>query len=133
MRIEPHRFLDQRLRSYPVVTNVRIFQGSAVGKIAASGLARPLVAQDILLGIAFEEADNTGGADAAITVKVETVGDFQVPLTGVTRANIGAACYMSSDNDFTLTSTNNSYVGIVIDAPAANTAIVRLDPYRTGM
>jgi len=110
---------------------MHIYKGGFVG-LNTSGYARPLTAGDKCVGLAYEEADNSGGADGDITVRVYTQGDFQHALTGATRADIGSAVYASADDTLTFTATGNSLVGVCVDVPAADTIILRLEPYHTG-
>src|SRR5438132_4379154 len=92
---EVDRYVDQELRTVPVKGSAHIYKGALVG--LASGYARGLVAGDAFAGIAYEEADNTGAADGAISVRVYTLGDFEHTLSSAGRANNGAAVYASDD------------------------------------
>ena len=121
-------FVDQQLRTFKVKGSTTVYRGAFVG--LASGLARGLVAQDLFVGIAYEQVANAG-SDGAKSVKVFTVGDFELTLTSVAQANVGAAVYATDDGTLTLTSTNNSYIGVVVDVLGTNLALVRIDPFRT--
>jgi hypothetical protein len=121
------RYVDQELRALPVKANTHIYKGALVG--LSWGLALGLVAGDAFAGVAFEEADNVGGADGAILVRVYTGGDFEHALTSASRVNNGAAVYASDDATLTLTATGNSAVGNQVDVPAPNKIILRLRPW----
>jgi hypothetical protein len=123
---ELDRYVDQEIRTLPVKASAHLYKGAFVGLEAATGLARPLVGGDPFAGVAYEEADNTGGADGAICVRVFTLGDFDHPLSGVTRASNGALLYASADNALSLTSSGNSLVGRQVDVPGTNRVVLRI-------
>jgi len=125
---EVDRYVDQELRSVPVKASTHIYKGGFVG-LGINGYARPLVANDQAVGIAYEEVNNTSATDGDVEVRVFTQGDFSHALTGAARTNIGDAVYASADDTLTFTSTGNSLVGVCIDRPAANEIILRLNPY----
>lgn len=107
-----------RAYGYPVLANILIFGGAAVG-ITASKEAVPAghVSAVKLIGFAEERIDNTGGATGDQYVNVEK--DVRViPLAGAAVANIGAAVYASADDTFTLTAGALLQIGIIdaIDA-----------------
>lgn len=124
---EVDRFVDQELRSLPVKAGAKVYKGALVG--LSSGYARGLVAGDAFAGIAYEAADNTGGADGAISVRVFTMGDFEHALASASRANNGAAVYASDDATLTLTSTGNSLVGRQVDVSGSGKIVLRLRPW----
>jgi hypothetical protein len=123
---ELDRYVDQELRTLPVKGSTRIYKGALVGLDASTGCARGLVAGDAFAGVAYEEADNSGGLDAATSVRVYTVGDFEHALASASRTNNGAAVYASADNTLTLTSSGNSAVGRQVDVPATGKIILRI-------
>lgn len=124
---EVDRYVDQELRALPVKGGTHVYKGALVG--LAGGYARGLVAGDAFAGIAYEEADNSGGGDGAVSVRVYTCGDFEHALASAARANNGAAVYASDDETLTLTADGNSAVGNQVDVPAGNTIILRLRPW----
>src|SRR5918992_991677 len=93
------RYVDQELRTLPVKGSTHIYKGAFVG--LSSGYARGLVAGDGFMGIAYEDVDNTAGADGALSVRVFTLGDFEHALTSASRANNRAAVYASDDATLT--------------------------------
>lgn len=101
-----------------------IYEGAAVGVVAASGHARPLVAADAFAGFAEATADNSAGAAAALRVRVITEGRIELPVTGAVITSIGAAVYASDDNTFTLTSTSNTKIGKVHRFVSTGVAVV---------
>ena len=122
-------YVDQELRTLQVAAAKHIFRGAFVG-LNSAGYAEPLVAGEPFVGIAYEQIDNTAGANGAMSVRVYTEGDFGQSLTGATVANIGRPVFASADNVLTFTASANSYVGLVQDVPAANEIILRIGPNR---
>ncbi len=124
------RYLDRRLRSFQVKASTTIFKGSLVG-LDSNGYARPLVAGDPFVGFAFENLDNSAGADGDESLRCDTTGDFDYALAGATLANIGDAVYASADDTLTLTATSNSFVGHLVDVPSTGVIILRLREFGT--
>jgi hypothetical protein len=118
------RYVDQELRSLPVRQGVHVYKGAFVG--LSGGYARPLVAGDPFAGIAYEEANNTGGVDGAAVVRVFTLGDFEHVLGSAARANNRGPVFASDDGTLTLTASGNSFVGHQLEVPAANRIVLRI-------
>jgi hypothetical protein len=127
---EVAHYVDQELRSLQVEASKHIYKGALVG-LSAGGYAQPLVAGDFMVGIAYEEMDNSSGVAGDKSIRLYTLGDFGHALSGASVADIGAAVYASADDTLTLTATANSYVGTVIDVPTSGEVILRLDTFRT--
>ncbi|MEE9296418.1 MAG: hypothetical protein V3W34_15860 [Phycisphaerae bacterium] len=123
---EVDHYVDQELRSYQVAASKQVFKGSFVG-LASSGYARPLVAGDPFVGIAYEEGDNSLGSDGDLSVRVFTIGDFGLTLSGASIADIGRAVYASDDGTVTFDPDGNSFLGYVQDVVTSNEIILRLD------
>ena len=64
------RYVDQELRTLAVKASTHVYKGAFVG--LSGGFARGLVAGDAFAGVAYEEADNTAGADGDIVVQLYT-------------------------------------------------------------
>jgi len=125
---EVDHFVDQEIRRYPVAAGAHVYKGGLVG-LNATGYARPLVAGDTCVGLAYEEADNSAGVDGERHVRVYTIGDFLVDLTGATRADVGKAVYATDDETLTFDLTSASFVGVCVDVPSSGQIILRLDPF----
>lgn len=112
------------IQEVPVIAADIIYEGAAVGD-NASGLARPLVAQDPFLGFAESKADNSAGAASAIKVRVRTRGFVQLSVVGASStADVSETVYASDDDTFTLTSTSNTAIGKVARWVSGTTCIV---------
>lgn len=126
----PRAFELGDVNAFPVLTNVKIYEGSAVGIAASTGVyARPLNATDRFVGFAEKEADNTGGASAAINVRVKALGLVQIDVVGADNTKVGSPVYASDDGTFTLTSTGNSKIGFVHRFVTGTTCIVYFDAH----
>lgn len=123
---EVDHYVDQELRSYQVAGAKHVFKGGFIG-LAVTGYAQPLVAGDPFGGIAYEEADNTAGANGAMMARVYTMGDFGLTLSGAAITDIGRPVFASDDGAVTFTAEGNTYVGVVKDFVTANEIILRLD------
>ncbi len=118
-------FVDQELRRYKVAAAGRIFKGAFV-EAGPTGYARPLAGGGVFVGLAYEEADNSAGADGAVSVRVYTLGDFGLTLTGATEADIGRAVYASDDATLTFDPQAATFVGFVQAIESTGRIILRL-------
>jgi len=121
--------IDEKLSQQPVDANVHVYQGSMLSFNAANGCVRPLVKPEQFAGIAYEEKDNTGGAAGAVKVRTITRGIFEMALAGAVQSAVGAAVYATTDNDLSLTSSGNSFVGFQDEFVATGKINVRLAPF----
>ena len=126
-------FATQELIDVPVDDNVVIYKGALVGLNSSTGFARPLVAGDLFIGVAYRKADNTiaGHTAGGIRVRLHQAVDIVHTLTGISNSNVGATVYASADDTLTLTSTSNSRVGVIVGKPAGNTARARTQPWQS--
>lgn len=126
-------FATQELIDMPVDDNVVIYKGALVGRNASTGFARPLIAGDLFVGVAYRKADNTvtGHTAGGIRVRLHQNVDVVHTLTSITDTNVGSVVYASADDSMTLTSTNNSRVGVILGKPATNTARVRTQAWQS--
>lgn len=108
----------------PVIASDIIYQGAAVGVVAASGHARPLSGGDRFGGFAVYKADNAAGAAAAINVRVATVGQIQLAVSGAVATDVGQPVYATDDDSFTFNPVGASFVGFVKRYVSAGVAVV---------
>ena len=124
-------YASQELIDVPVDDDVVIYKGAFVGLNASTGCARPLVAGDLFLGVAYRRADNTvaGHAAGGIRVRLHQFIDIVQAVGGVLQTDLGATVYASDDGTLTLTATSNSAVGTVIGIEGPGVARVRCRPH----
>ena len=122
------------LNSLPMVATDIIYEGAAVGIVAASGNARPLNAGDAFAGFCIQNADNATGSAGDVRVQVKTHGEVQLPVANVAATDLGKPVYASDDDTFVLTATGNSYIGKVKRFVSTGVAVVAFDAFdvRTG-
>ncbi len=112
---------DGELVTLPVAAAKLIYAGSLVAR-DSSGNATPGAAATTLLGAGRAEAraDNSGGSAGDITVDVRK-GVFRfgnsASADAITRADIGASCYIADDQTVAKTSgsSTRSVAGTVFD------------------
>lgn len=99
--------------SLPMLSNVTVYEGSAVGESGTTGTYRALVAADTFVGFAHEGQVNASGGSSRVTVRQKGI----IRLTVATASGVtdnGVTVYASDDGTFTLASTGNSTVGKVV-------------------
>lgn len=116
---------EVRVRRFPVLAGQKIFQGALVA-INASGFARKGATATALkgVGVSLQFADNTAGADGALTVDVERgAWCFANSAAGdqITQADIGATAFIVDDQTVAKTngSSTRSPAGVIVDVDAA--------------
>jgi hypothetical protein len=127
-------YVDQELRSVLVKNGEHIYKGAFVVVEKAGGYAKPFVADtdagtdNLFVGIAYEEADNTAGDDGDISVRVFTQGDFSHTVAGGAITDIGAKVYATADDALALTaaSGDNVFIGRIQDWISGSDFIIRL-------
>lgn len=122
-------YVDQTLRTFPVQAAARIYKGGLLGLDLTTKYVKPYTPGNYFVGIAEESVDNTAGAAGAKTCQVRTIGDYELPLTGVAVADIGRTVEAQSDSAIGFGTTTNRIIGKVIGVADTNVAIVRLKPF----
>lgn len=125
----------QSLRNYeqgdgnmiPVIASDIIYEGAAVGVVAASGHARPLVGGDRFVGFADREADNSAGAAAAIYVETKTRGQIQLSVSGAVITDVGQPVYATDDDTFVFNPVGGSFIGFVKRFVSSGVVVVEFD------
>jgi hypothetical protein len=105
-RNTPHK--DGEVIVVPVAANVKIFAGAIVAANATGYATKGATATTLTyLGCAEEFVDNTGGADAAKSIRIRRGKAFKFKNSGtdaVTQAELGKTCYIVDDE--TVSKTN---------------------------
>lgn len=124
-------YASQELPELPVADNVHIHKGAFVGRAGETGLARPLVAGDIFVGIAYAEVDNTGPGHAAgaLRVRLHQAIDIVHALAGAVATHVGSTVYASADDTLTLTPTGHSRIGRIVAYEGGDLLRVRCQPH----
>ena len=118
--------------SIPVDDGDHIYAGAMVC-VNAGGYAVPAsdTAGLIFMGIAREEADNSAGADGAISVTVRRRGLFRMTFANaISVANVGDNVFVYDDEkvDLAANVTNNIFVGIIAKVIDSTHAYVDIEP-----
>jgi len=111
---------DGRKAAFPVAASAVIYVGALVG-INNSGYAVPMSLATGLacVGVAEFQANNSGGAAAAINVIAQRGLAFRFNNgSGITLANVGATAYALDDNTVTTSSAGASAVGTIVNVDA---------------
>jgi len=93
------KYRDGLISALPVKAAAHIFKGSLVCADAA-GYAVPGGDSSgfTFMGVALEEADNSAGANGALSVRVQTSGVFSFAKSGaITQASVGVKLYVLDD------------------------------------
>lgn len=118
---------DHELNGVPVVATHILYEGAAIGIVAASGYARRLVAGDRFGGFARAKADNSAGTAGAIGVDRVVDGKIVLPVTGAVITDIGLPVYASDDDTFSLSPVGGSFIGFMHGFVASGFATVLFD------
>ena len=121
---------DGALVACPVGAGAHVFKGALVAVAAATGLAQPAsdAAGLVFAGVAYEGADNTGGAAGAKSVRVLKTGIFTVAKASAAQTDVGKTALIVDDATVTTAATaDNVACGIVVGVPDAAHVQVRID------
>lgn len=111
----------------PVIAADIIYQGAAVGIVAGTGHARPLVAGDRFGGFAYSKADNSAGAAAAINVNAVESGEVQLAVAGAVITDVGQPVYATDDDTFVFLPTGATFIGYVKRFVSSGVVVVDFD------
>jgi nitrogen fixation protein FixH len=112
---------------FPVIASDIIYEGAAVGIVAGTGHARPLVAGDLFAGFAEAIADNSAGAAAAIRVRVIEEGEIELAVSGAVITDVRQPVYATDDDTFQFSPVGGSFIGYVKRFVSAGIVVVEFD------
>jgi len=79
------------------------------------------------LGVAMEKADNSGGADGAMSVRLYKTGVFQYTKASADQTDLGVAMYIHDDQTVGTSSTNAIPAGYCVGIVDSSTIKLRID------
>ena len=115
------------INEFPVIASEVIYEGAAVGIVAASGHARPLTSVDKFAGFAEKQANNASGDAADINVRVKRCGAVKLAVTGAVITDVGLPVYASDDNAFSFIKTSGVFVGFARRFVSSGYMVVEFD------
>ncbi|CAH1387028.1 hypothetical protein [Candidatus Nitrotoga sp. M5] len=113
--------------AHPVIAADIIYQGAAVGLVAATGHARPLVYPDRFAGFAESIADNLAGVAAAASVRVIANGEVQLSVADAVITDTGQPVYATDDNTFVFSPVDSVFIGFIKRFVSAGVVVVEFD------
>ena len=119
---------DGALVRYPVGAGVHVQKGGLLA--SATGLAQPASdsAGVVFIGVAYEEADNTGGAAGAKSVRVLKTGVYTYVKAAAAQGDVGKTAFVVDDGTVSTAATADSVAcGVVVGVPDALTVQIRID------
>ena len=105
-----------RILSVPMAVE-KIYKGALVA-INASGYATATsltTAGYVIVGVAAEQMDNSGGSAGDKRIRVESGAEFLFTASSITQAMLGNAVYVVDNNTVDDSGTNNIYVGQLVE------------------
>ena len=125
---------DGKNRPLPVAASTRLYQGT-LAFVTAAGYADDDTATGVngFAGIVRCEVDNSSGSAGDLTVELETDGDYELPGSGFSQANVGDIAY--ADDNFTVVTSIGSTsvrIGRIVGYVSSTKVIVAIEPGGTG-
>lgn len=124
---KPRAYEQGERNAFPVIQADIIYEGAAVGVVAGTGHARPLVGGDSFGGFAVAKADNSAGAAAAIYVDVVESGEIELSVTGAVITDVRQPVYATDDDTFVFSPVGATFVGFVKRFVSAGVVVVSFD------
>ncbi len=114
---------------YPLGAGVQVYKGSLLAVAPGTGLAQP--ASDsaglVFVGVAYEGANNTGGAAGAKSIRVLKTGVFTYAKAGAVQTDVGKTAFTVDDATVSTAATTDSIAcGTVVSAGGTSVQI-RID------
>ena len=123
------------LKAYPVKAATKIFAGSKVA-VDANGWAVPAAdaAGLRVVGVAYQQADNTAGANGAMMVLVDAPVIALFDATSITQAMVGQIMYVVDDHTFDdAPGVNAIKAGRLIEFVSVNSGWIEIMPSGAGV
>ena len=119
---------DGEIVSYPVKGGEVIYKGALVVD-KGTGYASPGADGSgyVFLGVAVEKADNSGGSDGDVSVRVYKTGTFKYSKASAAQTDIGQPMYIHDDQTVGTSSTNSILAGYCVDVPDSSHVRIRID------
>jgi hypothetical protein len=115
----------RRRNTLAVIASDILYEGAAIGQVAASGHVRPLTSADLFVGFAEQQVDNSLGAAAARNISLIAQGSISLPITGlVITDRVGLPVYATDDDTFSLSPVGGVFVGYLDRFVSAGIGIV---------
>ncbi len=124
---KPRAYEQGQMNDLLMPASTKIYEGAAVGVVAATGYARPLQAADRFVGFAEATADNSAGAAGALRVRAYDRGEIQLAVTGALITDVGNPVYATDDDTFTMSPVGGVFVGFVKRFVSSGVAVVQFD------
>lgn len=121
---------DGALVLYLLGAGVHVHKGGLLAVATATGLIQPVSdsAGLVFVGVAYEDADNTGGAAAAKSVRVLKTGVFTYSKAAAAQTDVGKSAFALDDATVsTAATTDNIACGTVVGVPNALSVQIRID------
>ena len=83
---------------------------------------------NFLAGIAVKTYDNSSGSAGDVQAEFWDTGKFLLTGSGLAVTDVGSKVYASDNYTITTTSTNNTYIGTIVEFVSATQVYVLLDP-----
>jgi hypothetical protein len=124
---KPRAYEQGDRNELPVIASDIIYEGAAVGIVAGTGHARPLVAGDRFGGFAEAKADNSAGAAADINVRTVNRGEIELAVSGAVITDVGLPVYATDDDTFAFSPVGGTFVGFVKRFVSSGVAVIEFD------
>lgn len=122
---------DGYILDVPVGDAVTIYRNTFVGLDATGYLENYVNGAQLVTpstsrfwGLALENVDNSAGANAAKSCRVQVSGVLQYPFSSVAVGDVGKPIYVTDNATLSLTAYNNAYLGMILAVPATGTCVV---------
>ena len=125
--VNTNRMVDQDLREFPVGV-YHVYKGGFVG-LDPAGMLKPFAPGDELVGLAYEEVDNSAGTAGAKKGRAFVRGDVVCTLTSAADLDSGKPVFALDDSTTIATIGHpDAYVGRILHkhVDASNQVVVRM-------